>query len=106
MTTTHEPDVPAEMLAEWRKYYACPPWCRTPAGNHDIGLVGNRALVDHDGPEFGEYLTGSGATHAETRSVVELGVRLRESSEDFTATALRQFAADALAAAEWLEAQS
>lgn len=56
-----------------------------------------RESVGHDGPSFGLVEIGSAGAEQPTGDV--------ENATDLTAAELRQLAADALAAAEWLESQ-
>jgi hypothetical protein len=110
MTTTETivTEAMARLNAEWRSQYGCPYWCELDPGTHDITLAGNRAVVDHDGPEFGRYITAGGVTYAETGEVASVDVHMSTDlgSCEVTPGILRQLAADALAAAEWLEAQA
>jgi hypothetical protein len=100
-TTTTEP---------LRDFYGCPAWCELEAERHDISLSDDqRAVIIHDGPRFGPYLSGGGETHAETGEVYEVDITVADIEYPFAGTlsaeALRQLSVDALAAAEWLEAQ-
>jgi len=89
----------------------CPAWCRTPERTHDIDLDNGRAVVDHDGPRFGPYLSGGGVTFAETGGVREVDVRLMVDLPGLPDLAtlspeeLLELARDARTAALWLEAQ-
>jgi hypothetical protein len=64
-------------------------------------------VVNHEGPEWVYFMT-LGQTHAETGDLLMLDVvswRLEE-HQSLTPGQLRQVAADALAAAHWLESQA
>jgi hypothetical protein len=84
---------------------SCPSWC-TDVEGHDAGQLqpGNGRV--HLGPEFGPFrIFGyeDGGT-----GVLEVLAHISDSREarvDLTPAELRQLAADAIAAAEWLEAQ-
>jgi hypothetical protein len=89
----------------------CPDWCRhAEQGGHDPWWddESGRMRVDHPGPDFGPYLWSNGeqidgtltaeVEMYDTRDHNEIGVPMSPDQ-------LRQLAADALAAAEWLEAQ-
>lgn len=79
-----------------RVKYQCPDWCERP--DHGADEITSPGDVLHYGPDFGEYITPDGATVEDLR--VELGSL---GGVELTAADLRQLAADALAAAEWLE---
>lgn len=106
MSITTLPQSTTEFLRT--THYRCPDWCELEAGQHAIALVAGpgagRAVVDHDGPHFGEFLSASGMTFAETGEVtlIEVGGNDVEGA-CMDAAGLRKLAADALAAAEWLE---
>ena len=91
-----------------RTDYHCPEWCDRPDDNrHQLDIQDGRAVVDHDGPEFGPFIKAGGMTFAETGEVAELDIMIADIEDrPFTPAELRQVAADALAAAEWLEARS
>jgi hypothetical protein len=84
----------------------CPSWCVTPPERHSWGTrcSDDHPVVGHDGPEFGRYIT-TGAT-ATFEGLGPIEVRVCDLDDvDLTADALRQLAADAQAAARWLEEQ-
>lgn len=74
---------------------ACPPWCVTSTEDHAEDDPGH---LLHRGPNFGRLTTWrmDGDAQPYTADVSD--------TSDMTADELRQLAADALAAAEWLEA--
>lgn len=81
---------------------ACPDWCTGGHVDADVDIDGS---VYHPGPSFGE-LSFAGTVRPDGT------VHLAASCQDFgtwateqTPANLRQLAADALAAAEWLETQ-
>lgn len=97
---------------------ACPTWC-TRAGRHTAGDVMEaggqapgmvRLVMGHQGPTFGAFTVGTDVdvTTGETVSadaqldVVELDRMGIDGTRD--PAVLRQLAADATAAADWLEA--
>lgn len=74
-------------------------------GSHDPWFgEGGQLHVDHQGPHFGDHMYGNGA-QVEADVQGEVMVTDLEST-NMTPAELRQLAADALAAAEWLEAQA
>jgi hypothetical protein len=85
----------------------CPEWCTTEKRQgHDPWFgEGGELHVDHQGPDFGDYMFGNGA-QVEGTVTSEVVVSDLECKTDMTPADLRQLAADALAAAEWLEAQA
>jgi hypothetical protein len=105
------PEAMAMWDAELRAAFHCPDWCQGDPQLHDVGLYyDGSARVAHDGPDFGGAFYGGGDTHPETGQVVEVSVRpgagLEEGREDIPAARLREIAAAALAAAEWLDAHA
>jgi hypothetical protein len=92
-----------------RSGYGCPEWCDRPDDDrHHVDFQDGRAVIDHDGPSWGPYIAAGGFTFAETGEVAELDITISNDIEHrpFTPAELRQLAADALAAAHWLEARS
>lgn len=77
-----------------RVRYDCPTWCERP--DHHADGLSDDTPVFHYGPEFGAHI-----------SIMALGYPLGtlddDNRDDLTADDLRKLAADALAAAEWLE---
>ena len=80
-----------------RAVYGCPDWCSR-TDHHADGLT-PLSDIYHYGPEFGRHITimGLGGPLATLED---------DNRDDLTAQELRQLAADALAAAEWLEEAS
>lgn len=92
---------------------ACPAWC---VDEHDItDVVGmsvdgvDRLALEHSGPNFGPFSTGAetdvltGEIFGASVSYDDVVTKPLDGSSD--PAAFRQLAAQALAAAEWLEAQ-
>ena len=77
--------------------YDCPPWCERP--DHDVDDLSDGSPAFHYGPEFGPHIGIMALEHP-------LGTLNDDNRDDLTAQELRKLAADALAAAEWLEAQA
>lgn len=86
----------------------CPDWCTDPAA-HDFGTesVTGRPVLDHVGPEFGPFYV-EGKTYLdqpnqEVAPPVIYGVECEIDGRPHTVADLRKIAADATAAADWLE---
>ena len=83
----------------------CPDWCRQDEFGHDPYLNADDQLeVDHAGPKFGTYMYGC-AAQVDDEVTTRVTVSDLE-DRDMTPAELRRLAADALTAAEWLEAHS
>lgn len=88
---------------------ACPDWCRLkpehPADS--IETASGRESRIHGGPTFGRFIDVDGKEFADRQGDVALfgGVCDIEPIK-FSAAELRQLAADAIAAAEWIEARA
>ena len=103
MTTTAAP-------AETEPYSPlCPDWCTSTGYAHESNThvisEDRRPVVDHEEPEFGrfyvtgvEFLLSDGPLRLEVHDSLE--------GAEISAPELRKLAADALAAAEWLEGQA
>ena len=79
--------------------YDCPAWCERT--DHHADVVGPNDPPNHYGPDFGRHIWVQGTTGDPNYALVDLAEGMR-----MDGAALRQLAANALAAAEWLEAQS
>ena len=84
-----------------RAVYSCPNWCSRPDHDADVlSLPSDLGNVYHYGPDFGCF----GVSGTSLDDLAGIITRFNDTDE-FTATQLRELAADALAAAEWLEAR-
>jgi hypothetical protein len=84
----------------------CPQWCtQENYQGHDPSFgVAGELHVDHMGPDFGDDIFGNGA---QVDDIVTTEVMVTDlESRTMAPAQLRQLAADALAATEWLEAQA
>ena len=79
-----------------RALYACPEWCVRP--DHDADELGPESRIFHYGPEFGSFIGIMGETTEDLAATLT-----DDNRDDLTSGELRQLAADALAAAAWLE---
>ena len=79
-----------------RAAYACPEWCVRP--DHDADELRAGDIVVHYGPEFGSFIGIMGETTEGLAATLT-----DDNRDDLTSGELRQLAADALAAAAWLE---
>jgi len=79
--------------------YACPSWCERP--DHEADDLGLGDVPYHYGPTFGAFI-GVMTPGAQQ----PLGTLDDENRDDRRASDFRQLAVDAVAAAEWLEAQA
>lgn len=88
----------------------CPDWCTSNGYEHecDTRLREGGPVTDHHGPSFGPFGCYASETFGADASLTRfVAVSDIDTVDDLaTAEQLRQFAADALAAAEWLEAQA
>ncbi|MDQ6526864.1 hypothetical protein RB608_24810 [Nocardioides sp. LHD-245] len=78
-----------------RRVYGCPPWCVRWDHYAEVFVDGDSAL--HYGPTFGAFTPqalGDGLLTVDA---------LSDEAEDLDAPSLRRLAADALAAAEWMD---
>lgn len=78
---------------------ACPTWCTVQDHSAEVGTEGPQDYL-HQGPTFGEIITTE-LLPADGRGLMASVLEF----DDVTAADLRQLGTDALAAAEWLEAQ-
>ena len=76
--------------------YSCPDWCVR--GDHHADRIDADNPPHHYGPKFGLIETGAAGDGAIKATIFEKDV------ETLDAASLRKLAADALAAADWLEA--
>ncbi len=85
----------------------CPPWCELPTMHPVDGLGGEGGdFRIHSGPRFGPFLYGYAEEYVKAPGELRVGVDLEASDiEIATPAELRRLAADATAAAEWLESQ-
>ena len=87
----------------------CPTWCTSNGYEHEenthVTSADRKPVIDHEGPSFGRfYVTGTEFLISEDALRIE--IHDDSQGEEFTASDLRKLAADALAAAEWLEGQA
>ena len=82
---------------------SCPPWCVLPVERHRAEWFEGAICVDHSGPSFGPVVITSETRDSELQPV--LGLWVGHEPDQLTGAELRALAADALAAAEWLEGQ-
>ncbi len=76
------------------------------ADHHAVSLDHGRAVVDHDGPRFGPFISTGGMTRAESGELLDVDAVINDlDNVPLDPEQLRTLAADALAAAAWLEAQ-
>jgi hypothetical protein len=90
----------------------CPEWCTQKdngihrAGEDDLSIIDGRVIFRHVGPTIGEFFRAGGDVDVLAASVelyvCQAGVLANDETAD--PGELRQFAADALASAEWLGA--
>jgi hypothetical protein len=106
------PETPGEallthLLEQERDYCGCPPWCRLEGRHHSIDLEDGRAVVDYNGPDFGEFVSALGVSFAESQEIRDVTVRVWTDlgQVEMTPETLRQLSTDVQAAAEWLESQ-
>ena len=85
--------------------YGCPDWCTEAGNGHEWGIRGSDGTpaCSHDGPRFGEFISVGAET---TLAGPEQPDACHDGVGSMTAVGLRKLAADALAAAEWLEAHA
>lgn len=84
---------------------ACPPWCRRAQEDHDSADVLNPPIRYHDGPSFGPHLFGMAVESADAPGVLDCHVQLDADVKNITRHGdLLDLAAEAIAAARWLEA--
>jgi hypothetical protein len=102
------PEAMALWDAELRAMYRCPDWCVGDPHAHDVSiwLPTGGVAVTHEGSEFGGSFYAWDLTHPETGVISDVSVSVYDDRdrEDPTPERLREIAAGALAAAEWLEA--
>jgi hypothetical protein len=83
----------------------CPEWCSFPQLHAvDSTWRDGRESRGHEGPDFGDFLDAGGFEFADAPGVVA-EVTIHAEDLELSPEALRQLAVDAVAAAEWLEAQ-
>lgn len=80
----------------------CPPWC---VATHDDHAQDDPGRPLHKGPLVGRLQVWAGGDSESTDLAFSADVAYRQ-DDDLTVTDLRQLAADALAAAAWIETQS
>lgn len=94
----------------------CPGWCKTShpddLGDLTIATEDDELFRDHDGPKFSAWLGAGASTNVQTGKLqITVGIDMvaldqMRGGGEWTPTLLRQLASDAIAAAEWLEAQA
>ena len=89
------------IIAETNVVLACPEWCTLAPDEHDMDID---ASTVHYGPTFGMVEINQGYRGDGTPREVLHGATTDE-FDHLEVEELRQLAADALAAAEWLEAR-
>ena len=77
--------------------WECPSWCVR--FDHEADEPASGTLAVHYGPDFGAFIGIMGETTADVAATLT-----DDNRDDPTAAELRQLAADAVTAAEWLEA--
>ncbi|MDP9822788.1 hypothetical protein [Nocardioides massiliensis] len=96
-------------IDEKHRMIFCPTWCSAEPHEHDFAIESEtgRPVMSHTGPMFGPFFT-SANTHVDTLPDLQaVNAEVRAFDLDdvaMTPESLRQLAAEALDAAEWLEA--
>lgn len=109
MTTTEQTELENVVFTEQVTYIAtdCPDWCNLHL-MHQVDNVYDDGRMSriHGGPRWGRFLSAFGEEFTNAPGQLEIGIDLCSIDDQLTPSVedLRQLAADALAAAEWLEA--
>lgn len=78
---------------------SCPDWCTLEPAEHRAEIWEGMVCIDHQGPKIGEWLISN-----ETRDGKQTEPLACGEGDPFSAEELREHAAKAIEAAQWIEA--